>query len=123
MINHHISDLVSRINNARLSLTQVCEIENTKQNLLVLQKLEKENYIRILEIPKNQNLGGKIKLIINRIKMIKVVSTPGRRIFRKWKQLTLGTSYTYFIRTSKGILTSHEAISYKLGGEVLFKIF
>lgn len=117
MINHQISDLIARINNARNLESKKINVVKTNENIAIISKLEKEGYITVVEITKNA-----IRLIPNSIQKIKVISTPGRRIYRSWKDLKQGYSYITLIRTSQGIITSSEAIVKKLGGEILLKI-
>ena len=120
MINHHISDLIARINNARnnyKSSKSPVKVVNTKENLAILIKLENEGFVKTPQIKNNE-----IIFSLNSIQKIKVISTPGRRIYRGWKDLHEGYSYITLIRTSQGILTTSEAIIQKLGGEMILKI-
>ena len=59
------------------------------------------------------------------IKNISRVSTPGRRVYSKIKDLQrnfdgLGIS---ILSTSKGVLSDNEARNEKVGGEILCKVF
>ena len=60
-----------------------------------------------------------------RINEITKVSTPGRRIYAGVDEIPKVKSGrgTMLISTSKGILTSQEAIKQKLGGELLVKVW
>lgn len=121
MINHHISDLIARINNARLRNSTKLSVVYTKDNLRIITKLEKEGCVNNI----NTNLEDKIinfSLNNNSFVKIQVISTPGRRIYRGWKNIHESYSYQTLIRTSKGVKTSSEAINEKLGGEILLKI-
>lgn len=56
------------------------------------------------------------------IKMIKCVSTPGRRVYwsaSKLKYMVNKTNSLFILSTNKGLLTSDKAIFYGIGGEVL----
>lgn len=52
MINHQISDLIARINNARNLKSKKIKVVNTKENIAILSQLEKEGFISVLEISK-----------------------------------------------------------------------
>lgn len=57
------------------------------------------------------------------IKNFSIISTPGKRKFKKYK-FFIGSPITniYILNTSQGILQDSDAIKKKLGGEVLLKI-
>ena len=56
---------------------------------------------------------------------VKIISTPGRRIYVSYKDLkpVLGGLGYSLISTPKGILTNKEARKEKTGGELLFHIW
>lgn len=59
------------------------------------------------------------------IKLIKCVSTPGRRVYwscSKLKYMVNKTNSIFLLSTSKGLLTSDKAIFYGVGGEILLLI-
>lgn len=102
------------LNNNYTKKYNTIQIPFTKNNFHILQILEKEGYINIKNI-KNKNI---IIQIIN-IKFIK----PYKKSL-SYKDLTSGYKFgLIIIKTSKGIITDKEAISLKIGGETLFKIY
>ena len=97
----------------------------------VLDVLHREGYIRgfkKVEIENNKNeFEIELKYVDGEpvIKNISRVSTPGRRVFSKIKDLQrnfdgLGIS---ILSTSKGVLSDNEARTEKVGGEILCKVF
>jgi len=97
----------------------------------VLDVLHREGYIRgfkKVEIENNKNeFEIELKYVDGEpvIKNISRVSTPGRRVYSKIKDLQrnfdgLGIS---ILSTSKGVLSDNEARTEKVGGEILCKVF
>ena len=97
----------------------------------VLDVLHREGYIRgfkKVEIQNNKNeFVIELKYVDGEpvIKNISRVSTPGRRVYSKIKDLQrnfdgLGIS---ILSTSKGVLSDNEARTEKVGGEILCKVF
>ena len=93
--------------------------------------MHREGYIRgfkKVEIEHNKNeFEIELKYIDGEpvIKNISRVSTPGRRVYSKIKDLQrnfdgLGIS---ILSTSKGVLSDNEARTEKVGGEILCKVF
>jgi len=71
-----------------------------------------------------------IKLHDNKIvywKNAKIVSTPSKKFHISYKKLHLLTRYDFstivILHTSQGLLTSHQAIKNKIGGQLLFVFF
>jgi small subunit ribosomal protein S8 len=60
------------------------------------------------------------------IRNINVVSTPGRRFYLQYRKLLnsfpKSDTGSYIISTSRGIISSSEAMMFRIGGEVLVKV-
>lgn len=101
---------------------------NTR-NLHICKKIYNHGLIHSYSIINNFN---KIKIFYNsdQIKKtvydIKIVSTPGNKIYISYKnlnQIHKRNKNIFILATSKGILTSEEALVIKIGGELLGILF
>ncbi len=125
-----VADLITRIRNAIAVGKTEIRVPTSKLKLAVAKKLEKINYIEKVEVEEAKPRGI-LHIVINnegenaRINEITKVSTPGRRIYAGVDEIPKVKSGrgTMLISTSKGILTSQEAIKQKLGGELLVKVW
>lgn len=125
-----VADLITRIRNAIAVGKTEIRVPTSKLKLAVAEKLEKINYIEKVEVEEAKPRGI-LHIVINnegenaRINEITKVSTPGRRIYAGVDEIPKVKSGrgTMLISTSKGILTSQEAIKQKLGGELLVKVW
>ena len=126
-----LGDMLARIKNGQLrkKVSVVMPASRFKGN--VLDVLHREGYIRgfkKVEIENNKNeFKIELKYVDGEpvIKNISRVSTPGRRVYSKIKDLQrtfdgLGIS---ILSTSKGVLSDNEARTEKVGGEILCKVF
>jgi small subunit ribosomal protein S8 len=62
---------------------------------------------------------------IAKLSQVKIVSKPGRRIYKKFGELrpVLQGLGVLVISTSRGIMSGQEARKKKLGGEVICEVF
>ena len=130
---HLLSDTIARIRNAQLVRKPYTVVYYSKIIENVLKVLLKEDYIS--EIEKFEERKGifKIKVYLKYenksndpvISEINVVSKPGRRVFKSYKDLDklYGGLGTVLLSTSKGVITDNEARNMKAGGEVLCSVF
>ena len=130
---HLLSDTIARIRNAQLVRKPYTVVYYSKIIENVLKVLLKEGYIS--EIEKFEERKGifKIKVYLKYenksndpvISEINVVSKPGRRVFKSYKDLDklYGGLGTVLLSTSKGVITDNEARNIKAGGEVLCSVF
>jgi small subunit ribosomal protein S8 len=126
-----IGDLLTRIRNGQQAGKSSILAPASKQRENVLRVLEREGYIRGFERT-NQREGVdelKIELKYNEgepvISQIMRVSTPGRRVYSKIKDLPkvyngLGIS---ILSTPRGIMSDSEARQANVGGEVICQVF
>ena len=126
-----VGDMITRIRNAQIRLSQNVIIPSSKFRTKILEVLKKEGYIldyKILSDVKNKgNLSVNLKYTdgIPVIKEIKRVSKPGRRIYAKADSIPkiqngLGVA---IVSTSKGIMTDNDARNKNVGGEIICRVF
>lgn len=128
MVFDSLAFMFSLINNASLSNQSDVSVPTSKKNLRILMVLYKEGIIRGFVINKKKIIiqikyttGGSIKPVVKKLKMI---STNGRVVFVSVKVLSMLAHHNeiLLISTSKGILTTKEALQLNVGGIVLAKI-
>lgn len=114
MINYHLADLVSRLNNSTSNSLLVPITKDNSQFLTVLV------YLGVI---KEFTWTNQSEILITKIsasqQKIKLISKPGKRIYTSYKDLV---GATYIVRTSQGIISSQIALKLKLGGELLAKL-
>lgn len=124
-INYSIGDFLIRIKNTTLARKKELEVDNTKLIESVAEVLKKEGILT--EITKK---GG--KLIVKPayrkkepiLMDLKLVSRPGLRIYMSTDELAAIKGPSIFIlSTSKGAMTSLEAIKKRIGGEIIAEIW
>ena len=126
-----LGDMLARIKNGQLRKKEAVLMPASRFRGNVLDVLHREGYIRgfkKVEIQNNKNeFVIELKYVDGEpvIKNISRVSTPGRRVYSKIKDLQrnfdgLGIS---ILSTSKGVLSDNEARTEKVGGEILCKVF
>lgn len=127
-----LSDAISRVNNAQKNKKKNTNIISSKLTLAIFKLLLKLGYIeKIKEITINgRKKESKIYLKYEGkfynpvIKEFKIISKPGKKMYKGYKEIKrfyegLGT---IIISSSKGIITDYYAINNKIGGELLCKI-
>ena len=126
-----LGDMLARIKNGQHRKKESVVMPASRFRGNVLDVLHREGYIRgfkKVEIENNKNeFEIELKYVDGEpvIKNISRVSTPGRRVYSKIKDLQrnfdgLGIS---ILSTSKGVLSDNEARTEKVGGEILCKVF
>jgi small subunit ribosomal protein S8 len=131
MLTDPIADMLTRIRNAVAIERPYVDIPSSNAKAGIAQVLAREGYIWDVEVvaqqPRNV-LRLNLKYGPNGEKVIQDisrVSSPGRRVYRKSKDLpvVLGGMGIAVVSTSRGILSSREAKTQNLGGEVLCSIW
>ncbi len=126
-----LGDMLTRIRNGqRASLSKVsCPASRLRAN--VLEVLKSEGFIRRYEVVEVRQGVSEISIELKYhhgkavIREIKRVSTPGRRVYSKIKDLNrvyngLGIS---ILTTPKGVMSDVQARNENVGGEVLCHVF
>ena len=126
-----IGDMLTRIRNAQMRLSNKVKIPNSKFRAKILEVLKHEGYISDFKLVTNDKKIGILSVNLKYsdgmpvIKEIKRVSKPGRRIYARADSISkiqngLGLS---IVSTSKGIMTDNDARNKKIGGEIICKVF
>jgi small subunit ribosomal protein S8 len=122
--NYPVADFLIRLKN--LTNSGKKELAVGKTNLVedVAKSLQRLGYISEVVVDGNKLM---IKIAYKRkepvLSNIKIISKPGMRIYMGKDKLKNHKSPTFFLlSTSKGILSSSEAIKKGVGGEVLAEI-
>ncbi|MDP2698511.1 30S ribosomal protein S8 [Thalassospira sp.] len=126
-----VGDMLTRIRNGQRVGKPSVVSPASKLRTGVLDVLQREGYIRGYNI--NEIRKGVSEIIIELkyfegegvIKQVDRVSTPGRRVYSKIKDLPkvyngLGIAV---LSTPKGVLSDQEAREQNVGGEILCKVF
>ena len=131
MMTDPVGDLLTRIRNGQSARLESVTVPASRLRSNVLDVLQREGYIRGWfeeELrPGVKELRIELKYDNGRpvIKDIKRVSTPGRRVYSKIKDLPrvyngLGIA---ILSTPQGVMSDSEARAANVGGEVLCRVF
>ena len=130
MITDPISDFLTRLRNAQNAHHEELTSPSSKVKFAIAKILEQEGYVegvKTEEQGSKKDLHVKLKYTNNgpRIRSIKRISTPGRRVYKKSNELprVLSDMGLAIISTSAGIMTNKQARKRKLGGEVICEVF
>ncbi|MGN1357107.1 MAG: 30S ribosomal protein S8 [Succinivibrionaceae bacterium] len=120
-----IADMLTRIRNGQSAGLVSVSMPSSKQKIAIVNLLKEEGYIadytvtgdikKVLEIKLKYFQGKPV------VEMIKRVSRPGLRVYKRSYELPqimngLGIAV---VSTSKGIMTDRAARKAKLGGEII----
>ncbi|HEY9164161.1 MAG TPA: 30S ribosomal protein S8, partial [Magnetovibrio sp.] len=126
-----LGDMLTRIRNGQMAKKSSIVAPSSKLRTNVLEVLKREGFIRSFEEIENRPGVREIKIELKyfegapAIQVISRVSTPGRRVYAKIKDLPvvyngLGIS---IISTPRGVMSDAEAREANVGGEVLCQVF
>lgn len=125
-----IADLLTRIRNAIAVGKNEITVPTSRQKETVARVLKAAGYLKDVKIEKAQPRANLVVTImdeegISTIHEINRVSKPGRRVYAKMAEIPKVKSGRgiYIISTSKGVMTSHEAVKAGLGGELICKVY
>lgn len=126
------SNMLSSIKNAAMAGRDFIEIRHSKECESIAKVLEEKGYLEGVKSFKQENGGGKMLhagLIkeegVAKLSQVKIISKPGRRIYKKYGGLrpVLQGLGVMVISTSRGIMSGQEARKKKLGGEVICEVY
>ena len=126
-----LGDLLTRIRNGQRAKLASITSPASKLRAAVLRVLEQEGYIR--GFSQTEGSPGRTELKIELkyhddapvIRQITRVSTPGRRVYSKIRELprVYGGLGTAILSTPHGVMSDSAAREANLGGEVLCRVF
>lgn len=131
MINDHISDMLTRINNAYAVHKKTVSMPSTKIVKAVAEVLLSEKYVSKVEETVGDNGFKTLTITLAykndapAISHIKRISKPGVRIYRplhSFKPVLSGLGIA-ILTTSKGIMSDRKAKMAHIGGEVLAELW
>ena len=130
-MNDPVSDLLTRVRNGQRANKTSISSPASKLRISVLDVLKREGYIRGYEAATDESGLPIVRIELKYhdgapvIREMHRVSTPGRRVYSKIKDLQrvyngLGIS---ILSTPRGVLSDGEARAQNVGGEVLCTVF
>lgn len=131
MLTYPVGDFFIRIKNAAKSGKLWVDFEYSKFIESVAKVLKKEGFIDSLEIkdsrikvstyPKSHKGSSKNQLVLSEVKL---VSRPGLRVYTSCRELLNRKGHeVLIISTPKGVMSAKDAITNKVGGEILAEIW
>ncbi|HMI08803.1 MAG TPA: 30S ribosomal protein S8 [Candidatus Saccharimonadales bacterium] len=125
-----IADLLTRIRNAAMVGKAEVRVPSSKLKVTVAQQLKKNKYLADVKIEAGKPRDTLV-ITINKpgenstITEITRLSKPGRRVYVGSNDIPRVKSGRglVLISTSKGVITGHEAVKQRLGGELLLKVY
>lgn len=125
-----IADLLTRIRNAAMVGKHEVRVPSSKLKKTIAEQLKKNNYLADVKVEAG-NPRDTLVITINKpgensaINEITRMSRPGRRIYVGVGEIPKVKSGRgmVLVSTSKGVITGHEAIKQRLGGELLLKVY
>ncbi len=126
-----VSSLISSINNATIINKPSISFPHSKISVGILSVLLEEGFIHSFEEKEERknikSITINLKYIRGKssIQDLKVVSTPGKRVYSSPNSITphYDSLGFYIFSTSKGIMTDSNARALNAGGEILCKVF
>lgn len=131
MINDHISDLLTRLNNAYVVGKKTIIMPHTKMIEAVARVMLEEKYLRAVEVVTSAKKHRELKLTLlyesgNRaMTHVTRISKPGVRLYRSrrnFKPVLSGLGIA-ILSTSKGVMSDRKARESRVGGEVLAELW
>lgn len=126
------SNMLSSIKNIAMAGRDFIEIRHSKECEAIAKVLEETGFLEGVKTFKQENGMGKMLHIglvkedgVAKLSQVKIVSKPGRRIYKKFGELypVLQGLGVMVISTSRGIMSGREARKKKLGGEVICEVY
>ncbi len=125
-----IADLLTRIRNAAMVGKNEVRVPSSKIKKVVAEQLVKNKYLSSVKVEAGKPRDTLV-IIINKegenspINEITRMSKPGRRMYVKADEIPRVKSGRglVLVSTSKGVITGHEAVKQRLGGELLLKVY
>jgi small subunit ribosomal protein S8 len=125
-----IADLLTRIRNAVMVGKNEVRVPASKLKKVVAEQLKKNHYLADVKVEAGKPRDTLV-ITINKpgenstINEITRLSRPGRRVYVASADIPRVKSGRglVLVSTSKGVITGHEAVKQRLGGELLLKVY
>lgn len=125
-----IADLLTRIRNAVMVGKNEIRVPSSKLKLVVAKELVKANYLTDVKV-ENTKPRDTLIITINQpgenptITEITRMSKPGRRMYASASEIpkVKNGRGMVLISTSKGVMSGQSAVTQRLGGELLLKVY
>ncbi len=124
VVNYPVGDFLIRVKNAARANLKEVKVHKTKLIASVAEVLKRENFVREIEedegiITVYLSYFAKEPVLMD----VKLVSRPGLRLYQTVDELEAYKGpEVLIVSTSKGVLSHKEAISKRVGGEVIAKL-
>ncbi len=125
-----IADLLTRIRNASMVGKSEVRVPASKLKKTIAEQLKKNNYLTEVKVEAGKPRDTLVITINNPgenspINEITRLSKPGRRVYVSANDIPRVKSGRglVLISTSKGVITGHQAVKERLGGELLLKVY
>ena len=131
MMTDPIADMLTRIRNALLIERQFVDMPHSKVKVGVATVLQREGYIwdfEVIDTAPARTLRVNLKYSPTGervIQKIKRISKPGLRVYRAASDMPkiLQGLGICVVSTSKGMLSSREAVAQNVGGEIVCEVY
>lgn len=132
MLTDPIADLLTRIRNGYKAGKFEVKVPFSKPKQAVLEVLKKHKFIESFRVEEEKAPKKTLRVLLKykpnhkaAIEVIRRVSKPGLRIYKKAKDLprVLGGYGIAVISTSAGVMTAEEARKKNLGGEAIAEVW
>lgn len=125
-----IADLLTRIRNAAMVGKNEVRVPSSKIKKVVAEQLKKNKYLEDVKVEAGKPRDTLV-ITINKpgensvINELTRLSKPGRRVYVKADEIPRVKSGRglVLVSTSKGVITGHEAVKQRLGGELILKVY
>mgnify|MGYP000933565982 CR=1 FL=1 len=122
--NYSIGDFMIRLQNASMAKRKEVVLKSNKLIKAAAETLKRAGYLNEIKIE-----GDEIKVTLSYKKKepvldrVKIISKPGLRIYMTAADIAeIRKPSILLISTSKGVLTSKEAVKENVGGEVIAEV-
>jgi len=127
-----VADMLTRIRNAIMVRHEWVDMPHSTVKFAIAKLLKEEGYLKNYKVFIDESRKKFIKVYIGYdaqsrsvITGMRRVSKPGRRVYAKADDLGRGKGKlgTGVLSTSRGLMTDKQAMSNRVGGEILFRIW
>lgn len=129
MITDPISDFLTRLRNAGHARHETVTSPSSRIKLAIAKILQQEGYVSDVAVTQD---GPRATLTLAlayegkepKLRTIKRISTPGRRVYRKADEMprVLSDLGLAIVSTSQGLMTNKQARKRRLGGEIICEV-